>query len=66
MRKQRQKLRFLFETLNQTSEGGFWHKDKYPYNMWLDGLYMGGVFALKYANACDETEIRNMSFRRSN
>nr|WP_150960398.1 glycoside hydrolase family 88 protein [Aneurinibacillus sp. XH2] len=43
------KLRQLFTTLNRTSEGGFWHKDKYPYQMWLDGLYMGGVFALKYA-----------------
>jgi len=43
------KLRALFGTLNRTSEGGFWHKDKYPGQMWLDGLYMGGVFALKYA-----------------
>jgi len=43
------KLRALFGTLNRTSEGGFWHKDKYPAQMWLDGLYMGGVFALKYA-----------------
>ncbi|MCR8657375.1 glycoside hydrolase family 88/105 protein [Paenibacillus endoradicis] len=55
-----QKLRYLFETLNKTSEGGFWHKDKYPYNMWLDGLYMGGVFALKYANAFAEPELRDM------
>ncbi|QMV41859.1 glycoside hydrolase family 88/105 protein [Cohnella cholangitidis] len=45
------KLRSLFDTLNRTSEGGFWHKDKYPGQMWLDGLYMGGVFALKYAAA---------------
>lgn len=57
-----QKLRFLFETINRTSEGGFWHKDKYPYNMWLDGLYMGGVFALKYANAFNEPELRDMVF----
>ncbi|MEK3914774.1 glycoside hydrolase family 105 protein [Paenibacillus sp. FSL H7-0331] len=43
-----EKLRQLFRTLNRTAEGGFWHKDKYPYQMWLDGLYMGGVFAIKY------------------
>jgi len=55
------KLRNLFNTLNLTSEGGFWHKDKYPYNMWLDGLYMGGVFALKYANAYGEIGLRDMA-----
>lgn len=27
--------------------GGFWHKLKYPYQMWLDGLYMAAPF---YAN----------------
>lgn len=54
------KLRNLFHTLNRTSEGGFWHKDKYAYNMWLDGLYMGGVFALKYANAYNEPCLREM------
>src|SRR5690625_4818291 len=40
-RKAADKLRGLFYTLNRTSEGGFWHKDIYPYQMWLDGLYMG-------------------------
>jgi len=56
------KLRHLFHTLNRTSEGGFWHKDKYPYNMWLDGLYMGGVFALKYANAYNDPKLRDLVF----
>ncbi|CAM3938803.1 glycoside hydrolase family 88 protein [Cohnella lubricantis] len=51
------KLRALFGTLNRTSEGGFWHKDKYPYQMWLDGLYMGGVFALKYARMYGDAEL---------
>lgn len=54
------KLRGLFETLNKTSEGGYWHKDKYPDQMWLDGLYMGGVFALKYANAYGDESLRGM------
>ncbi len=49
-----QKLRNLFGTLNRTSEGGFWHKDKYPYQMWLDGLYMGGVFAVAFAKEFQE------------
>ncbi|GIP35782.1 glycoside hydrolase family 105 protein [Paenibacillus sp. J2TS4] len=54
------KLRQLFATLNRTSEGGFWHKDKYPYQMWLDGLYMGGVFALKYAEQYEEPSLIDM------
>lgn len=58
------KLRRLFDTLNRTSEGGFWHKDKYPYQMWLDGLYMGGVFALQYANAYGEEGLRDMALRQ--
>lgn len=52
-----QRLRHLFGTLNRTSEGGFWHKDKYPNQMWLDGLYMGGVFAATYAEAFGEAEL---------
>jgi unsaturated rhamnogalacturonyl hydrolase len=51
------KLRNLFRTLNRTSEGAFWHKDKYPYQMWLDGLYMGGVFALRYAMKYRDEEL---------
>lgn len=33
----------------RTSEGGFWHKQRYPYQMWLDGLYMGEPFYAEYA-----------------
>ncbi|MFD2825384.1 glycoside hydrolase family 105 protein [Leeuwenhoekiella polynyae] len=33
----------------RTSEGGFWHKKRYPYQMWLDGLYMGAPFYAEYA-----------------
>src|SRR5918994_913508 len=33
----------------RTKEGGFWHKHRYPYQMWLDGLYMGDLFYAEYA-----------------
>ncbi|WP_405104271.1 glycoside hydrolase family 88 protein [Paenibacillus sp. FSL K6-1217] len=52
------KLRYLLLTLNRTSEGGYWHKDKYPNQMWLDGLYMAGVFSLKYANTYRDDSLR--------
>jgi unsaturated rhamnogalacturonyl hydrolase len=42
----------LWEQLKQhprTKEGGFWHKKIYPWQMWLDGLYMGQPFYAEYA-----------------
>jgi len=33
----------------RTREGGYWHKLRYPHQMWLDGLYMGETFAAEYA-----------------
>lgn len=41
----------------RTSEGGFWHKKIYPYQMWLDGLYMGSPFLARYATNFDEPEL---------
>lgn len=32
----------------RTLEGGFWHKQRYPWQMWLDGLYMGSPFYAEY------------------
>lgn len=42
----------LIVQLNQqptTYDGGFWHKSNYPYQMWLDGLYMTEPFVCRYA-----------------
>lgn len=36
------------QEMPRTSEGGFWHKKIYPYQMWLDGLYMGAPFYAEY------------------
>jgi unsaturated rhamnogalacturonyl hydrolase len=33
----------------RNSIGGYWHKLKYPTQMWLDGLYMAQPFATEYA-----------------
>lgn len=41
----------------RTSEGGFWHKKRYPHQMWLDGLYMGSPFYAQYAREKNETAI---------
>lgn len=38
----------------RTMEGGFWHKKIYPYQMWLDGLYMAEPFYAGYASVFGE------------
>ncbi len=50
-------LRLREQLTNQprVPEGGFWHKQRYPNQMWLDGLYMGDVFYTEYAAAFDES-----------
>ena len=32
----------LIKDFPKNPEGGFWHKGRYPEQMWLDGLYMAG------------------------
>jgi hypothetical protein len=41
----------------RNSLGGFWHKKRYPYQMWLDGLYMGSPFYAEYGMLFDQPEI---------
>ncbi|MDR2095306.1 MAG: glycoside hydrolase family 88 protein [Treponema sp.] len=41
-------LRDQLRTHPRTRAGGFWHKEIYPYQMWLDGLYMQGPFYARY------------------
>ena len=47
-------LRNQLKTHPRTSEGGFWHKQRYPNQMWLDGLYMGAPFYAQYAQVFNE------------
>jgi unsaturated rhamnogalacturonyl hydrolase len=38
----------------RVSDGGFWHKQVYPHQMWLDGLYMGSPFLAQYGQMFGE------------
>jgi unsaturated rhamnogalacturonyl hydrolase len=44
-----QNLRRQIAWMPRNKVGGFWHKLKYPSQMWLDGLYMVEPFYAKYA-----------------
>lgn len=49
--KYKKAAKLLFEQLShhpRTSEGAFWHKEIYPYQIWLDGLYMGAPFYAEF------------------
>ncbi|WP_245864154.1 glycoside hydrolase family 88/105 protein [Fredinandcohnia onubensis] len=40
----------------RTSEGAFWHKKVYPYQIWLDGLYMATPFYAEYQLTFEDGE----------
>ena len=44
----------------RTPEGGFWHKQVYPEQMWLDGLYMAEPFYAEYTLRY----VNNQDYRR--
>ncbi len=41
-------LRKQLDTQPRTFDGGFWHKQRYTNQMWLDGIYMGAPFYAEY------------------
>ena len=43
-----ERLRNQLRSHPRTPSGGFWHKQIYPQQMWLDGLYMYGPFYAQY------------------
>jgi unsaturated rhamnogalacturonyl hydrolase len=50
-------LREQMRTHPRNNANGFWHKKIYPYQMWLDGIYMAGPFMSEYALRFNEPEI---------
>jgi unsaturated rhamnogalacturonyl hydrolase len=42
------RLKYQLDIQPRLKEGGYWHKLKYPCQMWLDGLYMTQPFKAKY------------------
>ncbi|KFC21626.1 glycoside hydrolase family 105 protein [Chryseobacterium sp. FH1] len=58
-------LQLLRSQLNdhpRTSEGGFWHKQIYPHQMWLDGLYMGEPFYANYTQIFEKGETATKAY----
>jgi unsaturated rhamnogalacturonyl hydrolase len=53
------RLRDQLRAQPRTAEGGFWHKQIYPQQMWLDGLYMAEPFYAEYALRHADTTAMN-------
>ncbi len=47
-------LRKQLQTQPRTGEGGFWHKQIYPHQMWLDGIYMASPFYAEFGSKFGE------------
>lgn len=47
-------LRLQLKGQPRTKSGGFWHKKRYPNQMWLDGLYMGAPFYAQYTTTFED------------
>jgi rhamnogalacturonyl hydrolase YesR len=53
----------------RTTEGAFWHKQRYPHQLWLDGVYMGmpflaGVGVAEGDDARIEEAVREFTIAR--
>ena len=50
-------IRSQFNDHPRTKEGSFWHKKIYPWQVWLDGLYMGQPFYAEYAKLAKQDTV---------
>jgi len=46
----------MFDDYPRCKNGGYWHKDHFPWQMWLDGLYMGGPIKAEYGRRYNQPE----------
>lgn len=46
----------LIRDFPKNPEGGLWHKDIHPHQMWLDGLYMAGPICAEYGSRFNAPE----------
>lgn len=56
------KLREQLDSQPRTGEGAFWHKQIYPHQVWLDGLYMAQPFYAEYTKKFSPKKDRDSLF----
>lgn len=48
----------------RTTTGVYWHKNRYPWQVWLDGLYMGLPFQIELGQATGRPELVTDALRQ--
>ena len=54
----------FYKNIPTNGDGGYWHKQAYPNQMWLDGIYMGEPFLARYGavfgncSTCGDTVVK--------
>lgn len=54
-RKAAEQFRKVFDTYPRSHDGQFWHGAKTP-NMWIDGVFMGQMFLIRYARIIGDSQ----------
>lgn len=49
----------------RNAAGGFWHKNRYPNQMWLDGLYMAGPISAEYGKRYAKPEYTALAVEQA-
>ncbi|WP_316858225.1 glycoside hydrolase family 88 protein [uncultured Cohaesibacter sp.] len=57
-------LREQLKTHPRTEGGNYWHKKRYPHQVWLDGLYMGLPFQIEYGLLKEDEGLVNDALRQ--
>ena len=52
-------VRDAFDRIPKNADGGYWHKGIYPNEMWIDGIYMGEPFLVRYGRLFNDAEFCN-------
>ena len=52
------------ESHPKTKAGGYWHKKIYPWQMWLDGIFMASPFMTRYAREFNAPEWYDVAARQ--
>ena len=52
-------VREAFDKIPKNADGGFWHKGIHPNEMWIDGIYMGEPFLVRYGQLFGDAAFGN-------
>jgi len=48
-------IRRALDNYPRNRDGGFWHRKDWPGQMWIDGIFMEGMFLLRYGKSIGDT-----------